>query len=1288
MPDCKPPRDPFSGSGRLSQGGFLAVHKQDFNAHIGGTEGLRHCADQIDMAPPLNAPYTAPTVQETLELLGTIVSNAGDMYISIGNTTLAPNADFVVGDNATNLADAFTQALATTRLSNGGVIVIKAGTYDVASTISLPPGITVMGDPMGVTINATSVNSVFQVQAQASYSSLTAPTDFTFNKFYNLTIIDNFGLLVPLVHCKLGSYTIFDRVTFVGKVQVNQGTFRAISAFDTGSTTLNPTLGTQLYIENSYFDGFSTPIQFDAKRGNQDHFKVINCRVAGLGAPGGGDAVKAAILFNPCHAMISNNYILTYNSGSYACRNAIVINSTAVNDATNCRYTITGNSGGKVVVTPQDRIDFLIDSSSASTNYGGQCTGNTWGGSATTNNWYITVGDGNSSTGDIVGTNAIDKLIGATSIFGSSTNYLSDVTIIVNPGTYTVSGTQKSTSGVDAKFKLIGNPDYRSAFTLPVIELDATTLPNFGSFSGSKVLRSFQEIKNIYFKPSFFSSNFVYVSWSPDATGFDSVLQNATFENCMFYDCGLVVENNVSFEFRKRNVDIKNCRFSRSNTYAGYYSLSLPANVISQLNIEKCYFNGFDYALSVGSIPGSTHTGNDSFGNNYGQIVIRDTIFNEFSLSTSGSPDTGTSGYRITSKVQSSNFSSYILLNDGYTDVTVDNCTIRGVTEAFGVGLDSKNYNILDPSVKGATDADFNKWMRIYAKSIKVTNSQIFGPGDVYTTTFDGLAATANVVTMFLEPGTSLKVNNCDIKGGCPIQLSGPRFFAKQNGGVSGITTDIYGSSIVDISHNHIAGYNFENSYSPTIQSSTNILISIDATPYPHDQYGSTRPVIKINNNFIENPSVPAITTFVPMYNVQSYPLDFNNADGTYDAYSLYRHLAGVQINTIGYRVSFTNNDVYYNCWSADPINASSNPPISAAVGILSGSFSGYYLDITQTSDVSDACAIITGNNIKFKIGNYKANAFTSNSHVFTALASGSTTSVISNNTIRFDSEYSTANTDAKPFGCYIYYHGAPGVSTGTPPSVINDLVGGCTINNNFFGRTKNQVFPAPGGPQGNLNRAGIYVEADSTQGMILDNIFEYIDINLSGDPTMQIVVNASDWTINGNKNHFQEIFIPPNSCQNFITYRNNPSAVLTPTNFTTNAELLFLTLDEGANLGALGIHYANGANDQLEWIVDPLMYFDPYFLMTGAQVQYDWTTTAGWGVGSVVTLGAVGRQSGSSAGNVLVSTASSSSGTIQFSMSGQAAKNVVLKLTIAANNASGATRLLRFGGMRIFGSI
>lgn len=112
-PKCAPTRTPFVGSGRRPEGGFLAVHKRDFNAHISGG-GFRHCASQIDVEDGISIP--GDTVQEVLENLNAGTSDwfetltagnfSGGVDVDINggseviNSTVGSSTIFKLSDNA------------------------------------------------------------------------------------------------------------------------------------------------------------------------------------------------------------------------------------------------------------------------------------------------------------------------------------------------------------------------------------------------------------------------------------------------------------------------------------------------------------------------------------------------------------------------------------------------------------------------------------------------------------------------------------------------------------------------------------------------------------------------------------------------------------------------------------------------------------------------------------------------------------------------------------------------------------------------------------------------------------------------------------------------------------------------------------------------------------------------------------------------------------------------------------------------------------------------------------
>ncbi|HVI40456.1 MAG TPA: hypothetical protein VM577_07335, partial [Anaerovoracaceae bacterium] len=143
-------RFPFTGSGRQKEGGELATRKQDFNAHVQGN-GFRHTADNVDMNPVIPA-LGGTTVQQTLEEFTALVTSAGTGFISIGNAGVD---GYAVGTYNMNtlatptLKDAFNAAFADHRLRNGGIILVLAGTYVLTTPVTVPSGISIMGEVGG-----------------------------------------------------------------------------------------------------------------------------------------------------------------------------------------------------------------------------------------------------------------------------------------------------------------------------------------------------------------------------------------------------------------------------------------------------------------------------------------------------------------------------------------------------------------------------------------------------------------------------------------------------------------------------------------------------------------------------------------------------------------------------------------------------------------------------------------------------------------------------------------------------------------------------------------------------------------------------------------------------------------------------------------------------------------------------------------------------------------------------------------------------------------------------------
>jgi hypothetical protein len=216
--------------------GGLATNRYDFESHIEGL-AFRHNAIQIDVNPAVfiaGVPYI--TVADALNAIGAYISfdeltgqgfiAVGDGYDTYHNADGNPNYDPTVPSLDTLLNPIFTLLLnyynnpnATTlanvpipylRIKDGGVILIKAGTYTIKNTVVVPPGFILMGEGFGTKIvNQTSPAApLFSVKPDSSLlngyrqvdvgvtSGVADPNGIFMaardTVFYNMIIADNF----------------------------------------------------------------------------------------------------------------------------------------------------------------------------------------------------------------------------------------------------------------------------------------------------------------------------------------------------------------------------------------------------------------------------------------------------------------------------------------------------------------------------------------------------------------------------------------------------------------------------------------------------------------------------------------------------------------------------------------------------------------------------------------------------------------------------------------------------------------------------------------------------------------------------------------------------------------------------------------------------------------------------------------------------------------------------------------------------------------------------------------
>lgn len=361
--------------------GRLATDRYDFESHINGT-GFRQNASTINTDNPSLVYGDAATVEAGLENISAYITaqlNAGQGFITVGdgyntyadaNGTINYNNTIPSIDTILNPIFAAITAFqnnntpvpsAYERIQDGGIIVIKSGTYIVKNTIIVPPGITILGEGYGTKIvNATNLNiavmppivnsgsgsPIFEIAADPNRSQDDAaidPSMFMFareTRIWNLVICDNFvepTLLgdnyyklpqnkegnTPLIQQNNGSNLSLYGIFLMGRISFSSGTI--VSASTTFAVQLNNSLaakyGTILSIDKCFIDGFSVPVQWLSTGDtttpvNRDFLTVTNSKIRGYGylnVSGSPDSStitsNSIIVMNDNNANIINNYI-------------------------------------------------------------------------------------------------------------------------------------------------------------------------------------------------------------------------------------------------------------------------------------------------------------------------------------------------------------------------------------------------------------------------------------------------------------------------------------------------------------------------------------------------------------------------------------------------------------------------------------------------------------------------------------------------------------------------------------------------------------------------------------------------------------------------------------------------------------------------------------------------------------------------------------------------------------------------------------------------------------------
>jgi hypothetical protein len=736
-------RLPFIGSGRPQEGGALATRKQDFNSHIDGT-GFRQTADTIDMNPSIFSNNTK-TVQDTFESLQNSITSSGTGFISIGNVDGYAQGGYNVGSNSTpTLYEAFNAAFADIRLQGGGVILLLAGTYHLRQSVTVPPGISIMGE-IGGTIIIGEMQETPMFIVSKTIIDIQLVTGISFNigsnigavKFFNLTLIDNldgyvlFGeptmTTVPMIQAEISSNLICEQVTFVGKIHsgVTPRTKTKAAISYTGSGTT----GTSLVVKNCYIDGFKIGISFTPANNNLDFLTVSGCKGRVYGSEDSnatGASVNSFIVMTHCNASIINNYYS--GAGTYANYLVNIISGIG----TNVKVIISGNTGIPFTLSSGE----LVIDSSAST-FTSIINGNNWG-TSVDNPWYITVGGsaGTSPIGDFYGPRAIDTIL---SIANVISNFRA--TVIVNPGTYTINGINTASYNF-ASLKFIGNKNGKN---YPIFNLDLT-LSNIDSLN-NRPLALGNYLESIHFN-SLNHRHSIRPGYNPTSVAQQTSAHTLEVVDCIFTNTSLYALDlgtgpagwlDTLSNLTTTNISIKNCSFLQNGTFIDTVSMLLPQ--ADEVHVENCFFTGNGYALSIGD-NGYTSAHSSSFGN----IKISNSIFD-------------LTNYTITSH-NSSLSQSYVLI-DNVVNLNIDNCQIYS----------SNQYNGVAPVSTTLTSVGtFNKFVHLKSINININDSIFVGPYQTYTSGGVNYAMPG----LFIDTLQSTKISNCRLIGSAlPLQFGG-----------------------------------------------------------------------------------------------------------------------------------------------------------------------------------------------------------------------------------------------------------------------------------------------------------------------------------------------------------------------------------------------------------------------------------------------------------------------------------------------------------------------------------
>lgn len=944
--------------GRVQEGGRLAVHKADFNAHVSG-ESFRQMASTVDISAIEG--IVGANVQEALENLNDLITSAGSGFISIGLADGYAQGSYTVGSSGyDNLRDAFNAAQLDPRLTNGGVILVLAGTYRTAATITIKAGITVLGE-MGGTIIIGEMPDIPMFQISESTNRITiggdnGSGDLSLDsgskpegvKFVNLMFVDNldgyasFGApsmtTVPMIRCSVNSHFTCEQVRFIGRLTAGApprtSTYAAIGN-SSGSSS-----GTHLNLYKCFFDGIKVPIRFSAGGGDVDSVVINGCRARVIGlddnAAEGTSEDNSFLVTTACKASIINNYVYP---GPNTYLEALVHVTAVYGD--DSIFVITGNYGIGSDVEPS--YGALLGSTGSILVKSMQ-RGNSW--SEKLGEWYVVAGH------DYTGSGALDIIV-SSGLYGGNIVYVYSNQIVTGNG--------------NSSLRLVG-------VSSAIIDLDVAS--GTDSFTGNLKFE-IHSARNIRFRSDTVNTAFYHTVLAYKHSSNESL----HIDNCIFDNCALVVFESTVDSFE--NLSVTNCQFYQDGDYGCDISLLLPA--ANNTKVDNCYFNlnGGGY---VGGI-GDASAYNSAMTNCIISITNCDFNLNGGQLDVDG--------------ILSMNH--FFWINESTSKVTIDNCKILADDDFSSVA-----------AVSGAVT--ISKFVYIKARDIFITNSLFNSPMQA----FSSLYAMAG---LYLEPQASASISNSKFIGGALLlQIGGTTALTAtvnsilENGGIvitgcDFVSGDDYSYTVLDVDIDLateptrtpprilIDGNNFRG-YAQPAGAETHQAQHLASTGAHYETQGTVQIYANLTDVIVSNNKIRSSMLDIPHNSITEFAgLVVNNSNG--DTLS----------NTRVVSTTVSNNTIYFASDYSDTISMADigvsalkikSPVINVNNNFITTYFSGtlddsyvYCLHLTCEDAVGYGDSIIA-NNI-FSVRNDAGSAGTLRNYYVYVHSSSARGSIVNN---------------------------------------------------------------------------------------------------------------------------------------------------------------------------------------------------------------------------------------------------------------------------------------------------